>query len=117
MNIKQSEEKQRLQRAVASAEYRELTTEKQKLCCLLFTFSIKPSVVIKELNTSKDKVYYLMKKNGEVNPTAGRPRILTDNEILAVKTDLTNRAQMLKPATRRELMDIVCPHKQLLVTI
>jgi hypothetical protein len=108
MNNKHSEDRQRLQRAIASAEYRELTTEKQKLCCLLFTFSIKPSVVIKEMGVSKDKVYYLMKKNGKVNPIAGRPRILNDIEVEAVKAELTSRAQMLKPATRRELVDIVC---------
>ena len=109
MNPKYLEEKQRLQRAVASAEYRELATEQQKLCCLLFTFSIKPSVVIKEMSIPRNRVYYLMHKDGKVNPTAGRPRVLTDNEVDAVKAQLTSRAQMLKPATRRELVDIVWP--------
>jgi hypothetical protein len=109
MNSKYTEEKQRLQRAIASAEYRELTTEQDKLRCLLFTFSIKPYVVIKEMAISRDKVYYLIKKNGKVNPTAGRPRILNDTEVQAVKSELTRRAEMLKPATRRELVDIIRP--------
>ena len=109
MNPKYTEEKQRLQRAVASAEYRELATDQQKLSCLLFTFSIKPYVVIKELNISRDIVYYLLKKNGKVNPTAGRPRNLIGDEVDAVKTELASRADMLKPATRRELVDIIRP--------
>jgi hypothetical protein len=94
MNPKYTVEKQRLQRAIASAEYRELTTEREKLRCLLFTFSIKPYVVIKEMAISKDKIYYLIKKSGKVNPTAGRPRILNDKEVNAVKAELTSRAEM-----------------------
>ena len=111
MDRKYSEEKQRLQRAIASAEYRELASEQEKLCCLLFTFSIKPSVVMKEMNISRDRIYYLMKKKGQVNPRAGRPKILLGHEVESVKSELTNRAGMLKPATRRELVDIVCPNK------
>jgi hypothetical protein len=50
-----------------------------------------------------------MHKNGKVNPTAGRPRILTGHEVESVKAELTKRAEMLEPATRRELVEIVWP--------
>src|SRR4051812_35862790 len=99
MDPKYTEENQRLQRAIASAEYREFATEQEKLCCLLFTFSIKSFVVIKEMSISRDQIYYLVKKNEKVNPTAGRPRFLIDDEVELVKSELTSRAGMLKPAT------------------
>jgi len=100
-------EKLRLKRALGSAQYRDCTSKREKLNCLLFTFSIKPSVLIGEKLCTKRQVYYRKKKKGEVRETAGRPPVLEEIEVEAVKDELRRRAEMKLPATRRELVNIV----------
>ena len=101
------QEKLMLQRALASVEYRQCASEQERLHCLLYSFRIKPHVIIKELHYTRGKVYYFMKKEGLVRPTAGRPRVLEEKEEDEVKEEITRRADMMQPVTRRELLDIV----------
>lgn len=107
MNMEYSAERMRLQRALGSAEYRECSTDKEKLRCLLFTFSIKPHAIIKETHFTRHQVYYCKQKNGDVRERAGRPSVLEGGELDTVTDDMRRRAEMMRPVTRRELVEIV----------
>lgn len=97
----------RMQRAMGSAEYRDCSTDHERLHCLLFTFSIPPPVIFKETKYTRNQVYYFLKKGGDVRENRGRPSLLEDKEVEAVKIELRQRAQTMKPATRKELIQIV----------
>lgn len=94
---------------MATAEYRACRTQNEQLRCLLFAFSIPDSVVMEEFNLTRHQIYYFKKKKGEVRPTAGRPSILEPFEVESIKKGIAERADMLKPPTRSDLIEMVQP--------
>jgi hypothetical protein len=107
MNPATNEEYMRMIRAMASAEYRAVTSKREQLACLLFTFSIKRSAVAREFKLSKYQLYRFVKSKGEIGEKPGRPRILQGNEEDDVNKELHRRSAELRPATRDELVGLV----------
>lgn len=105
-----NDEYNRMVRAMASAEYRALTSKHEQLRSLLFTFSIKRAVVASEFALSKDQIYRFVKSEGSIRQKRGRPPLLNDDEQNRVKQDLRTRAEAMRPATRNELIDMVCSY-------
>jgi hypothetical protein len=97
----------RLQHALASAEYRCCKETREKLACLLFSFSIRRKLVAAELQLSERKVRRFDEMKGNLREKRGRPGILKPHEERALKEDLRKKAAEGLPMTRPELIERV----------
>lgn len=95
-------------RAMASAEYRALKTDNEKMACLLFDFSIPRSLVGAQFGRSKDQMYRFVKAKGKMREKGGRPKLLTPEEEERLLAEILRNAQQMTSLSRSGIQEAVC---------
>ena len=92
---------------MATAYYRNLSNNRDRLYYLLLDLGIKRSIVAQEFSMSRDQIKRFVLSKGKIREKRGRPKELTPSEEVAVKTELRKRQASLNSAERRDLIQIV----------